>query len=77
MPSHPRRPCGSHLGRHDRWFLDRIATTILAFAGESRMVWFEGNSSGYEGIRKARLGEGAVQPQRIEYRRFPRTGAAE
>ncbi|HEX2767917.1 MAG TPA: energy-dependent translational throttle protein EttA [Geobacteraceae bacterium] len=57
---------------HDRWFLDRIATHILAFEGESRVVWFDGNYSEYEGDRKARLGAAADQPHRIKYRQLTR-----
>jgi ATP-binding cassette ChvD family protein len=57
---------------HDRWFLDRIATHILAFEGESRVVWFEGNYSEYEADRKARLGAAADQPHRIKYRHLTR-----
>jgi ATP-binding cassette ChvD family protein len=57
---------------HDRWFLDRIATHILAFEGESRVVWFEGNYSDYEADKKERLGEAAVQPHRIRYRQLTR-----
>lgn len=57
---------------HDRWFLDRIATHILAFEGESRVVWFEGNYSDYEADRKARLGKAADQPHRIRYRSLTR-----
>jgi ATP-binding cassette ChvD family protein len=53
---------------HDRWFLDRIATHILAFEGESRTVWFEGNYADYEQDRKRRLGAAADQPHRIHYR---------
>ncbi len=55
---------------HDRWFLDRIATHILAFEGESRAVWFEGNYSAYEADRKKRLGHEADQPHRIRYRKL-------
>jgi len=55
---------------HDRWFLDRIATHILAFEGESRVVWFEGNYQDYEAARRARLGEDAGQPHRIKYRKL-------
>jgi sulfate-transporting ATPase len=55
---------------HDRWFLDRIATHILAFEGESRVRWFEGNFSEYEEDRKRRLGKEAEQPHRIRYRRL-------
>jgi len=57
---------------HDRWFLDRIATHILAFEGESKVVWFEGNYSEYEADRKARLGAAADQPHRIKYRHLTR-----
>ncbi|MBA4395834.1 MAG: energy-dependent translational throttle protein EttA, partial [Syntrophus sp. (in: bacteria)] len=57
---------------HDRWFLDRIATHILAFEGESRVVWFDGNYSEYEADRKLRLGAAASQPHRIKYRRMTR-----
>jgi len=57
---------------HDRWFLDRIATHILAFEGDSRVVWFEGNYSDYEADRRARLGEAADQPHRIKYRHLTR-----
>jgi ATP-binding cassette ChvD family protein len=57
---------------HDRWFLDRIATHILAFEGESRVVWFDGNYSEYEADRKLRLGSAASQPHRIKYRRMTR-----
>src|SRR5215831_8314649 len=57
---------------HDRWFLDRIATHILAFEGDSRVVWFEGNYSEYEIDRHARLGTAADQPHRIKYRHLTR-----
>jgi ATP-binding cassette ChvD family protein len=53
---------------HDRWFLDRIATHILAFEGDSRVVWFEGNYADYEMDRRRRLGEAADQPRRIRYK---------
>jgi sulfate-transporting ATPase len=53
---------------HDRWFLDRIATHMLAFEGDSRVVWFEGNYQDYEADRKRRLGADAEQPHRIRYR---------
>ena len=53
---------------HDRWFLDRIATHILAFEGDSRVVWFEGNYQDYEADRKKRLGASADQPHRIKYK---------
>jgi ATPase subunit of ABC transporter with duplicated ATPase domains len=57
---------------HDRWFLDRIATHILAFEGESRVVWFEGNFSEYEENRKKRLGVDAERPHRIRYKKLVR-----
>jgi ATP-binding cassette ChvD family protein len=57
---------------HDRWFLDRIATHILAFEGDSQVVWYEGNYSEYEEDRKKRLGKDADQPHRIKYRDLTR-----
>ena len=57
---------------HDRWFLDRIATHILAFEGDSQVVWFEGNYSDYEADRRRRLGKEADQPHRMRYRRLTR-----
>ncbi len=57
---------------HDRWFLDRIATHILAFEGDSGVVWFNGNYTDYEADRKARLGAAADQPHRIKYRQLTR-----
>jgi ATP-binding cassette ChvD family protein len=57
---------------HDRWFLDRIATHMLAFEGNSQVVWFEGNYSDYETDRKKRLGSAADQPHRIKYRQLTR-----
>jgi energy-dependent translational throttle protein EttA len=57
---------------HDRWFLDRIATHIIAFEGDSTLVWFDGNYSEYEADRKARLGAAADQPHRIKYRQLMR-----
>ncbi|MBI3424714.1 MAG: energy-dependent translational throttle protein EttA [Acidobacteria bacterium] len=57
---------------HDRWFLDRIATHMLAFEGDSRVVWFDGNYSEYEADRKLRLGHAADQPHRIKYRNLTR-----
>jgi sulfate-transporting ATPase len=57
---------------HDRWFLDRIATHMLAFEGDSNVVWFDGNYSEYEADRKARLGPAADQPHRIKYRHLTR-----
>jgi ATP-binding cassette ChvD family protein len=55
---------------HDRWFLDRIATHMLAFEGDSRVVWFEGNYQDYEADRRRRLGAEADQPHRIKYRKL-------
>jgi sulfate-transporting ATPase len=55
---------------HDRWFLDRIATHILAFEGESQVVWFEGNYEAYEADKKRRLGAEADQPHRIRYKKL-------
>ena len=57
---------------HDRWFLDRIATHILAFEGESQVVWFQGNYQDYEADRRRRLGSAADRPRRIKYRRLVR-----
>jgi ATPase subunit of ABC transporter with duplicated ATPase domains len=57
---------------HDRWFLDRIATHILAFEGDSKVIWFEGNYSEYEADRKQRLGPEAEQPHRLKYRQLTR-----
>src|SRR3954449_66709 len=57
---------------HDRWFLDRIATHMLAFEGDSKVVWFEGNYQDYEADRHRRLGAEADQPHRIKYRRLTR-----
>ncbi len=57
---------------HDRWFLDRIATHILAFEGESQVVWYEGNYQEYEADRRARMGEEADHPRRIRYRALTR-----
>jgi ATPase subunit of ABC transporter with duplicated ATPase domains len=57
---------------HDRWFLDRIATHILAFEGDSQVVWFEGNYQDYEADRKRRLGADADQPHRIKYKPLTR-----
>jgi ATP-binding cassette ChvD family protein len=57
---------------HDRWFLDRIATHMLAFEGDSQVVWFDGNYSDYEEDRKRRLGKEADQPHRMKYRRLTR-----
>ncbi len=57
---------------HDRWFLNRIATHILAFEGDSHVEWFEGNYEDYEADRKRRMGDDADQPQRIKFKRFAR-----
>ena len=55
---------------HDRWFLDRIATHILAFEGDSQVTWFDGNYQAYEEDRKKRLGEDAAQPHRVKFRKL-------
>ena len=55
---------------HDRWFLDRLATHMLAFEGDSHVVWFEGNYADYEGDRRRRLGAGAEQPHRARFKRL-------
>ena len=55
---------------HDRWFLDRVATHILAFEGDSHVEWFPGNFSDYEADRKRRLGDEADQPHRMKYKRL-------
>ncbi|HET6322233.1 MAG TPA: ATP-binding cassette domain-containing protein, partial [Hyphomicrobium sp.] len=57
---------------HDRFFLDRLATHILAFEGDSHVEWFEGNFEAYEADKKRRLGDAAVEPHRIKYKRFER-----
>jgi ATPase subunit of ABC transporter with duplicated ATPase domains len=57
---------------HDRWFLDRVATHILAFEGESQIIWFDGNYSDYEADRHKRLGIAADTPHRIHYRSLRR-----
>ena len=58
---------------HDRWFLDRIATHVLAFEGNSQVRWFEGNFSDYEAMRKKELGAEASQPHRIKYKPLTRS----
>jgi sulfate-transporting ATPase len=58
---------------HDRWFLDRVATHILAFEGDSQVVWHDGNFSSYEADKKGRLGMDADQPHRIKYRRLTKS----
>ena len=63
-------PAAPSWSSHDRWFLDRIATHILAFEGDSQVRWFDGNWSDYEADRKRRLGEEI--PQRIRYRNLTR-----
>jgi ATPase subunit of ABC transporter with duplicated ATPase domains len=57
---------------HDRWFLDRIATHMLAFEGDSHVEWFEGNYQDYEADRKRRLGDDAMIPHRIKYKKLVR-----
>jgi ATP-binding cassette ChvD family protein len=58
---------------HDRWFLDRVATHVLAFEGDSQVVWFEGNFEAYEENKRARLGDDADRPHRLTYKRLTRT----
>jgi ATPase subunit of ABC transporter with duplicated ATPase domains len=58
---------------HDRWFLDRIATHVLAFEGESKVTWFEGNFEAYEAWRREQLGPEADRPHRITYKKLTRT----
>jgi ATPase subunit of ABC transporter with duplicated ATPase domains len=58
---------------HDRWFLDRIATHMLAFEDDGRVVWFEGNYADYEADRKRRLGAEAERPHRLRYKKLPRS----
>jgi len=57
---------------HDRWFLDRIATHIMAFEGDSQVIFFDGNFTEYEEDRRRRLGKDADVPKRIKYRKFTR-----
>ena len=57
---------------HDRWFLDRLATHILAFEGDSHVEWFEGNFQDYEADKRRRLGANATEPHRIKYRPLSR-----
>jgi len=57
---------------HDRWFLDRVATHILAFEGNSQVKWFEGNYQEYEENRRERLGISEDQPERIQYKKLMR-----
>ena len=57
---------------HDRWFLDRIVTHVLAFEGDSKIFWFEGNFSEYDSDRRRRFGQGADQPHRLKYRKLTR-----
>jgi ATPase subunit of ABC transporter with duplicated ATPase domains len=58
---------------HDRWFLDRLATHILAFEGDSTVIWHEGNYASYEEARHARLGTDSDQPTRIKYKKLQRS----
>ena len=57
---------------HDRWFLDRVATHILAFEGDSHVEWFEGNFQAYEEDKKRRLGADATEPKRPTFKKFAR-----
>jgi ATPase subunit of ABC transporter with duplicated ATPase domains len=57
---------------HDRWFLDRLCTHILAFEGDSHVEWFEGNFEDYEADKIRRLGPDSVEPKRIKYKKFTR-----
>jgi ATPase subunit of ABC transporter with duplicated ATPase domains len=57
---------------HDRWFLDRIATHVLAFEGDSQTRWFEGNFEAYESVRREQLGADADRPTRITYKKLVR-----
>ena len=57
---------------HDRFFLDRICTRILAFEGEADVEWFEGNFADYEEDKKRRLGPAALEPKRVKYKKFAR-----
>jgi ATPase subunit of ABC transporter with duplicated ATPase domains len=57
---------------HDRYFIDRVATHILAFEGNSEVVWFEGNFSDYEEDKRKRLGENALNPKRMTYKKLKR-----
>jgi ATPase subunit of ABC transporter with duplicated ATPase domains len=57
---------------HDRWFLDRVATHVLAFEGDSQVAWFEGNFEAYEEHRRGRLGAEADRPHRITYKKLTR-----
>ena len=67
-----RSAWGSEVISHDRFFLDRLATHILAFEGDSHVEWFEGNFAKYEEDKKRRLGEQAIVPHRIKYKKFTR-----
>jgi ATPase subunit of ABC transporter with duplicated ATPase domains len=58
---------------HDRWFLDRIATHVLAFEGDSHVEWFQGNFEAYEEFRRTRLGAEADRPHRLQYKKLTRT----
>ena len=68
----PSSPGCAVIISHDRWFLDRLATHILAFEGDSHVEWFEGNFQAYEEDKRRRLGENSTDPHRIKYRPLAR-----
>ena len=68
-PGSSRSPAARSIS-HDRWFLDRIATHVLAFEDDSEVRWFEGNFSEYEDYKKRELGENVDQPHRIRYKKL-------
>ena len=67
-----RSPAAPWACPHDRWFLDRIATHVLAFEGDSEVRWFEGNFEAYESFRHEQLGAEADRPKRITYKKLVR-----
>ena len=68
MTAQPAKSSSAVIISHDRWFLDRVCTHILAFEGDSQAVWFEGNYQDYEADKHRRLGTAADQPHRIKYK---------